>query len=48
MYGETYDEFQLGWDDVDDEMHREPRCAIPEDLFVDWGPEVSGAGAARV
>ena len=47
-YGETDDEFQLGWDDIDDEMRQEPRYLIKEDMFADWGPDVSGAGTARL
>ena len=37
------------WDGVDDEMRRtDPRFAVPEDLFHDWGPEVAGTSQARL
>ena len=37
------------WDDVDDQMRSaDPRFEVPDDLFRDWGPEVSGVSQPRL
>ena len=39
---------RVTWDGVDAEMRRHRRYDVPVDLFRDWGPAVSGSGAARL
>jgi hypothetical protein len=39
------DAVEGGWDSVDDETRTHQRWEIPEDMFRDWGPEVSSGGS---
>ena len=35
---------ERGWDSVDEEMRKHRCWEVPEDMFRDWSPALSGGG----